>query len=147
MVSVFLDLLRYTFHKWPSKNITTTFQANINLWCHSAFSLVPIMEKLKYTKIFCCFYQTFGNKLLILLHLLLWSWAKYFTSLSLFLSVFVCLINMGRELAMGLPWWLNGKESTCNAGVTEGFDPWVWKFPWKRAWQPTPVFLFGESHG
>ena len=28
-----------------------------------------------------------------------------------------------------------------------GFDPWVRKIPWKRAWQPTPVFLTGESHG
>ena len=27
------------------------------------------------------------------------------------------------------------------------FDPWVWKIPWRRAWQPTPVFLPGESHG
>ena len=27
------------------------------------------------------------------------------------------------------------------------FDPWVEKTPWKRAWQPTPVFLPGESHG
>ena len=28
-----------------------------------------------------------------------------------------------------------------------GFDPWVGKIPWRRAWQPTPVFLPGESHG
>ena len=28
-----------------------------------------------------------------------------------------------------------------------GFDPWVGKMPWGRAWQPTPVFLPGESHG
>ena len=27
------------------------------------------------------------------------------------------------------------------------FDPWVRKIPWRRAWQPTPVFLHGESHG
>ena len=25
------------------------------------------------------------------------------------------------------------------------FDPWVGKFPWRRAWQLTPVFLSGES--
>ena len=25
------------------------------------------------------------------------------------------------------------------------FDPWVGKIPWMRAWQPTPVFLPGES--
>ena len=27
------------------------------------------------------------------------------------------------------------------------FHPWVGKIPWRRAWQPTPVFLPGESHG
>ena len=26
-------------------------------------------------------------------------------------------------------------------------DPWVRKIPWRRAWQPTPVFSPGESHG
>ena len=26
-------------------------------------------------------------------------------------------------------------------------DPWVGKIPWRRAWQPTLVFLPGESHG
>ena len=31
--------------------------------------------------------------------------------------------------------------------VRDMFDPWVRKIPWKRAWQPTPVFLPGESHG
>ena len=28
-----------------------------------------------------------------------------------------------------------------------GFNPWVGSIPWWRAWQPTPVFLPGESHG
>ena len=27
------------------------------------------------------------------------------------------------------------------------FDPSVSKIPWRRAWQPTPVFLPGEYHG
>ena len=27
------------------------------------------------------------------------------------------------------------------------FDPWVGKSPWRREWQPTPVFLPGEFHG
>ena len=26
------------------------------------------------------------------------------------------------------------------------FDPWVGKILWRRVWQPTPVFLPGESH-
>ena len=40
----------------------------------------------------------------------------------------------------------DGKESTCQCRGP-GFDPWVRKIPWRRAWQPTPVFLPGESHG
>ena len=28
-----------------------------------------------------------------------------------------------------------------------GFDPWVGKTPWRRKWQPAPVFLPGKSHG
>ena len=27
------------------------------------------------------------------------------------------------------------------------FDPWVGKIPWKRKWQPIPVFLPGKSIG
>ena len=27
------------------------------------------------------------------------------------------------------------------------FDLWVGKTPWRRKWQPTPVFLPGKSHG
>ena len=34
-----------------------------------------------------------------------------------------------------------------NLPATCGFDPWVGKIPWRRAWQPTPVFLPGEAHG
>ena len=26
-------------------------------------------------------------------------------------------------------------------------DPWVWKIPWRKAWQPIPVFLPGKYHG
>ena len=44
-------------------------------------------------------------------------------------------------------WWLNGKEFAYNAGGQEtGFNPWVRKTPWRRAWQLTPVFLPGEFH-
>ena len=27
------------------------------------------------------------------------------------------------------------------------FDPWVKKTPWRRKWQPTPVFLPEKPHG
>ena len=28
--------------------------------------------------------------------------------------------------------------------MRRGFNPWVGKIPWRRAWQPTPVFLPGK---
>ena len=37
-------------------------------------------------------------------------------------------------------------KSQCRRRKRRGFDPWVGKTPWRRAWQPT-VFLPGESHG
>ena len=40
------------------------------------------------------------------------------------------------------------KNLPSNAGdiMRHGFDPWVGKTSWRRAWQPTPVFLLEESH-
>ena len=35
----------------------------------------------------------------------------------------------------------------CRRHKRRGFNPWVGKIPWRRAWQPTPVFLPGGSHG
>ena len=38
------------------------------------------------------------------------------------------------------------KNPPTNAGDGKRYraDPWVRKIPWRRAWQPTPVFLPGE---
>ena len=38
-------------------------------------------------------------------------------------------------MELSVIYWLSGKEST------------VGKIPWRKKWQPTPVFLPGESHG
>ena len=49
----------------------------------------------------------------------------------------------------GFPAGTSGKETTCKCRRHKrpGFNPWVGKIPWRRTWQPTPVFLPGESHG
>ena len=41
------------------------------------------------------------------------------------------------------------KESACQCTRhrRHGFHPWVGKTPWRRKWQPSPVFLTGKSHG
>ena len=43
----------------------------------------------------------------------------------------------------------SGKEPACQCRIRKRlmFDPWVGKIPWRRKWQPTPVFLPGEFHG
>ena len=46
----------------------------------------------------------------------------------------------------GLPWWLSGKESACQCRRCR-FNHWVRKIPWRRKWQPKPVFLPGKFHG
>ena len=45
----------------------------------------------------------------------------------------------------GFPWWLSSKERACQCR-RRGLDPWVRKIPWRRKWQPTPLFLCGKSH-
>jgi len=43
-----------------------------------------------------------------------------------------------------LPRWLSGKESACNAraAADTGSIPGSGRFPWRRAWQPIPVFAW-----
>ena len=45
-----------------------------------------------------------------------------------------------------LLWWLSGKESACQCRRHE-LNPWVREIPWRRKWQPIPVFLPEKSHG
>ena len=46
------------------------------------------------------------------------------------------------------PGGANGKESAyqCRRHKRRGFDPWAGKIPWRRKWQPTPIFLPGKFH-
>ena len=43
----------------------------------------------------------------------------------------------------------NDKEYACQCRRCQrhGFNPWFRKTPWRRKWQPTPVFLPGNIHG
>ena len=44
---------------------------------------------------------------------------------------------------MDFPGGSAGKESACNVGDL-GLIPELGRSPWRRAWQPTPVFCPGE---
>ena len=71
-----------------------------------------------------------------------WLWLWLFQGLWLLYSE--CLF-----ISWGFPSGANGKESICQCRRHKrlGFAPWVGKIPWRRKWQPAPVFLPGESHG
>ena len=51
------------------------------------------------------------------------------------------------SLIRDFPGGISSKEPTyqCRRQKRHGFNPWVGKIPWRRAWQPTPVFLPGDS--
>ena len=49
-------------------------------------------------------------------------------------------------MSWGLPWWLR-QERICLQCERTGFDPWVSTILWRRNWQPTAMFLPGESQG
>ena len=57
-------------------------------------------------------------------------------------------INLGKATRMFLG-GSNGKEPACQCWRHKrcAFGPWVKMIPWRRARQPTLVFLAGESHG
>ena len=64
-------------------------------------------------------------------------------------GLFLCtspVISIGPGEQGGLPWWLSGKEPACQCRRCR-FNLWVRKIPWRRKWQPTPVFLPGKSRG
>ena len=64
------------------------------------------------------------------------------TSLSLF------ILHLILSLSLYLYRWLSGKESACQCSCRRcGFDSWIGNIPWRRKWQPTPVFLPGKFHG
>ena len=48
----------------------------------------------------------------------------------------------------GLFRWVSSEESICRCKRCRRheFNPWVRKIPWRRIWQPTPVFSPGKFH-
>ena len=95
--------------------------------------------------VFCNFFHSLRNASL-----------TFFTSLSITFPSFLRLVQYALAWIkhnlfgqLGFPGSASGKESTCQCRRRNrlGFNPWVAKIPWRRAWQPTPVFLPGDSQG
>ena len=56
--------------------------------------------------------------------------------------LYICIPSL-----LGLPKGLSGKASTCQCRSHGEFSPWIRKIPWRRKWQPAPVFLPGKFRG
>ena len=70
-----------------------------------------------------------------------------FVSLPVFVDLIFNIWEVTSSLSMSrASQWLSGKEPTCQCR-RHVFDPWVGKIPWRREWQPPPVFLPGDFHG
>ena len=57
----------------------------------------------------------------------------------------VCVVEISFKFLLLLPCWLSGKESACQCRRhrRRGFNPWVGKIPWRKAW----LFLPGKANG
>ena len=72
---------------------------------------------------------------------------QHFLSLSKFeVEKLYLLFSSYLSWTMSFPGSSDSKESACQCRRPR-FNPWVRKIPWRREWQPTPIFLPGESHG
>ena len=92
-------------------------------WCHPtiSFSVVPFSSSLPS-------FPASGSFLMIQF--------SYFGSHFFFFLIMIRVILVAQLI----------KESACNAGDPD-LIPGSGKFPWRRKWQPIPVFLPGKSHG
>ena len=75
--------------------------------------------------------------------------AVYFTLLHVAVHIaflFSVLFAIPVHLFLCMIWWLR-QYSICLQCGRPRFNPWVGKIPWRRKWQPTPVFLPGTFHG
>ena len=118
---IFMPLIRLPF-----------FHIHSDVFCPSSFSSITV-SKIQIQ------YHIFGKT-----DLDFSEWEQV-ASFSMVLNNFIH-INTSIIIWLVLRWWLIGKESACQCR-RHGFNPWVETIPWRRQWQPTPVFLPGKSHG
>ena len=95
-----------------------------------------------------CSQIVFSNFILLELFWFLWIFVGNTESPFHFLQIFCwnfccdCITSVGQ---FEVPWELSAKD------CLPVQEMWVWSlvgtFPWRRKWQPAPVFLPGKSHG
>ena len=105
---------------------------------HSALFIVQLISIHDYWKNHTLIRWNFVGKVMSLLFNML-SRLAITLYISLHAYYFACDTRLSR--------WLSGKQFVCQCRrrMRHEFDSWVGKMLWRRKWQPTPVFLHGES--
>ena len=122
-------------------------------WAHSSFPSLKVSEYLKIYLTFM-YMECFSGKVLFNLCKIPTVCRKHY-KFCLFLLCLKVNVNISFIFSLwhigvwGFPSGTSGKETTCQCRrhMWYRFDPWVRKIPWRRAWEPTQVFLPRESHG
>ena len=130
-------------------------QGRIEVWCGERFILVLFcFHFFLWVKWKFSFANKRGGKVCVTAHST--SIRSAFKTVQLphysfhnFSVVFHCSVFISNRAWNSFHLALVVKEPTCRCRRCKiwGFDPWVGMIPWRRAWQPTPVFLPGEVHG
>ena len=85
-----------------------------------------------------------------------WIWLTELVSPSVFSSVFIMKLSqpiiityltVAVSSLMFVYICFPGSSVVKNSPAMQDLTPGSGRFPWRRKWQPTPVFLPGESHG
>ena len=139
LVIVFLGLLFY----WPS--VCSSMDLSSLILAHCTYDHFRFL--LAYGS-FLSFYFPYLSPLLCLSHVN--DVNPLCTVIGIKCHLRVAYLVISRPLGiLGFPDGSAGKESAGNAG-NEGkrrFYPCIRKIPWRRTWQPSPVFLPGKSYG
>ena len=121
--------------KKPSQNLLSTILI-LDTWLAESTSHISISSLG-----FFFFFYSWMELFCLFVSLPLWGYQG--TWVPLFLVFRLNVLSRG---SLRLPCWLSGKESACQCRRCQ-FDLWVRKIPWRKKWQPPPVFLPGKPHG
>ena len=126
LVSFRIDWLVLLAVQGTLKSLLQHYSLKASIHWHSAFFMVQVSH----------LYITIGKTIAL-------------TRQTFVRKVMSLLFNTLSRFVMGFPSGASGKGTACQwrRHKRYGFDPWVGKIPWRRAWQPISVFLTGESHG
>ena len=111
-------------------SFTTTTMAGwmMSILCSQILSLWMTSRNLK---------SKWFQKSVKIFHLLHWCYA--FKKIEINTNIWTTMVSQVALLVRNLSY-------QCRRHNRRKFDPWFRKIPWRKAWQPTQIFLPGEFH-